>query len=46
MENMDGTRNEVYLEGVDERSFPAAYFFLKMRKERPVEMTVDGDEGN
>ena len=33
------------MEGVDVMTFPAAYLFLKGRKERPVELTVHGDGG-
>jgi len=40
---VDGTRNEVHVEGVDVRNFPAVYFFPKGRKGRPIELTVDGD---
>jgi len=45
VENVDGTRNKVYVEGMDARNFPAAYFFLNGRRERPVELTVDGYGG-
>ena len=42
-ENIDGTRNEVHVKGVDVRSFPTARFILKGRRERSFELTVDGD---